>query len=97
MNVFLFNSINQAGLAQTVEVISKKVNLKFPRAYKISDQRTLNDFKKDYRLTAVLGSLKIILDSKISQKIIFNANGTVSCNNKLVLKRSRALRLIVSV
>lgn len=37
-------------------------------------------FIKDYRFTALLGSLKNILMSKNSQKTMFNENGTVSYN-----------------
>lgn len=44
----------------------------------MSDKRTRDDFLKDYRFTAVLGSLKIILQSKSLRNILFNANGTVS-------------------
>ncbi|XP_003248022.1 tubulin glycylase 3A-like [Acyrthosiphon pisum] len=64
-------------LAGTVNTISKKVNIKFPRTYNISDTRTMHFFIKDYRLTALLGSLKNILSSKNSQKIMFSENGTV--------------------
>lgn len=39
----------------------------------------MNTFKRDFRFTAILGSLKIILRSKNSQKIMFDKNGTVSC------------------
>lgn len=47
----------------------------------MSDQGAVNDFVEDYRLTAVFGSLKNILDSKNSRKSMFNANGTVRIQN----------------
>lgn len=78
-------------------MISKNINLKFPRAYEISDQKTLNVFIKDYKLTAVLGSLKHIIYSRNAQAMIFNANGTVNHKNKFILGRHIALKCIVSV
>jgi len=65
-------------LAGTAKAISKNVNIKFPRTYNISDTRTMDFFIKDYRFTALLGSLKNILMSKNSQKSMFSENGTVS-------------------
>lgn len=74
-------------MAETIERISKRVNVKCPRAYKISDRKTLNVFIRDFRLTTVLGSLKIIIKSKSSHRMIFDKDGTVSYNiNKYVLK-----------
>lgn len=50
-----------------------------------------------YRQTAVLSTMKNIVHSKNSQKIIFNANRTVSYKNKFILRRHCVLRFIVSV
>ncbi|XP_060842934.1 tubulin glycylase 3A-like [Rhopalosiphum padi] len=76
----LLNSLSfctKIGLAEIVNTISKKANVKFPRTYNISDTKTMDFFIKDFKLTALFGSLKIILSSKYSQNSIFSRNGTI--------------------
>ncbi|XP_026804498.1 tubulin glycylase 3A-like [Rhopalosiphum maidis] len=82
-DITIFSQLNnlsfctKIGLAGTVKTISKKVNVKFPRTYNISDTRTMDFFIKDFRLTALFGSLKNILSSKNSQNTMFSENGTI--------------------
>ncbi|XP_027849820.2 tubulin glycylase 3A-like isoform X1 [Aphis gossypii] len=82
-DVTIFSQLNNLSfcskveLAGTVKAISKNVSIKFPRTYNISDTRTMDFFIKDYRFTALLGSLKNILMSKNSQKTMFSENGTI--------------------
>ncbi|XP_060849426.1 tubulin glycylase 3A-like [Rhopalosiphum padi] len=72
-----YSFCSKIALADTVKTISKNDNVKFPRSYFITDTKSMDFFIRDFRLTALFGSIKIILSSKNSQNSIFSRNGTI--------------------
>lgn len=71
----------QNGLAQCLELYKNTlVNLMFPRCHYIRNQTDYAIFLEDYIITALTGTLKIIIQSIEENRIIFSKSGNVSVN-----------------
>lgn len=72
----------QSGLAQCLEPFKNAVtNLMFPRCHYIRNKQDYNIFMDDYMVTALVSTLKIIVQAIEKNKIIFSENGNVSNNS----------------
>lgn len=67
----------QNGLAQCL-LSFKNMNLMFPRCHYIRNEKDYDAFMEDYVLTALVGTLKIIVHAIEKNKNIFSINGNVS-------------------
>ncbi|XP_050543629.1 tubulin glycylase 3A-like [Daktulosphaira vitifoliae] len=65
------------GLTNIIEKITKQYKVNYPRSYNITDREKLNEFIKDYRLTALMSSLKSILEMRLTKNPKFNPDGTI--------------------
>lgn len=68
-------------MAQCLEYYNNSVtNLMFPRCHYIRSEADSEAFVEDYITTALVSTLKIIVQAIENNKMIFTANGNVSLN-----------------
>lgn len=77
--MYIIHVGTQNGLAQCLKPFNNSVpNLMFPRCHYIRNDVHYNAFVEDYIITALVGTLKIIVTAVEKNKRIFTENGKVS-------------------